>query len=72
MGFLKALAAYLETTDEDRIREVENKARVVGYTRLIRRSIRRRGLEIPEKTKEIEHWTSELLELLDSEDTLLF
>lgn len=68
----KALAAYLETTDEDRIREVENKARVVGYTRLIRRSIRRRGLEIPEKTKEIEHWTSELLELLDSEDTLLF
>ena len=68
----RALAAYLGTDDEERIREVEDKARVVGYTRLIRRSIRRRGLEIPEKTKEIEFWKSELLELLDRVDTLLF
>ncbi|MBR0456275.1 MAG: anti-sigma factor antagonist [Firmicutes bacterium] len=68
----KSLAAYLGTEDEDRIRAVENKARVVGYTRLIRRSIRRGGLEDTERNAEIELWKSELLELLDKVDDLTF
>lgn len=68
----KSLAAYLETDNEDRIREVGNKARIIGYTRMIRRSIRRKGLEKKEGREEIEHWQKELIELLDQTDTLLF
>ena len=68
----RALAAYLGTDDEEKIREVEDKARVVGYTRLIRRSIRRKGLEDPEKTAEIELWKTELIDLLGRIDSLTF
>ena len=67
-----SLSMYLGTDDEKKIEEVENKARIIGYIRLIRRSIRRKGLETAESRKEIECWKSELLELLDSTDTLLF
>lgn len=68
----KVLACYLETEDEDDIRSVENKARILGYTRLIRRTIRRGGLETEEGKKEIAFWKGELFELLDHTDTLLF
>ena len=68
----KTLAAYLGTTCEAKLTEVENKARIVGYTRLIRRSIRRKGLEDPKRRQEIEHWKAELLELLEQTDTLTF
>ena len=68
----KVLAAYLETDDPARIREVADKARIVGYTRMIRRSIRRKGLESEKGRAEIALWTKELLELLDKTETLLF
>ena len=68
----RALAAYLGTDDEEKIREVEDKARIVGYTRLIRRSIRRKGLEDPEKAAEIELWKTRLIELLGRIDSLTF
>ena len=68
----KTLAAYLETEDEDAIRAVEDKARIVGYTRLIRRSIRRKGMETETGKAEIDLWTRELLELLERVDTLVF
>ncbi len=68
----KTLAAYLETDDEEKIRSVEDKARIVGYTRLIRRSIRRKGLESETGRAEIEHWTNELLALLSRTDSLCF
>lgn len=67
-----ALSAYLGTTDEKKLRAVENKARIIGYMRLIRRSIRRRGLENEMDRREIAHWTDELITLLDSVDSLLF
>ena len=66
----KVLAAYIGTDDEDKIRAAEDKARIIGYTRLIRRSIRRGGLEDEQKRAEIEHWRGELLELLDRVDSL--
>jgi hypothetical protein len=66
------LAAYLETDDPARIREVADKARIVGYTRMIRRAIRRKGLESEKGRAEIALWTKELLELLDKTETLLF
>lgn len=68
----RALAAYLGTNNEKKLKAVEDKARIVGYMRLIRRSIRRRGLENEMDRKEIVNWTEELLELLDSVDSLLF
>lgn len=67
-----SLSKYLGTTDEEKNREVEDKARIVGYTRLIRRSIRRKGLESDERRAEIEHWTKELIELVSRIDELTF
>ena len=68
----KTLAAYLETDSEEKIREVEDKARIIGYTRMIRRSIRRNGLETEAGRAEIDFWKDQLLSLLDRTDTLLF
>ena len=68
----RTLELYLDTTDDEVIRSVEDKARIVGYTRLIRRSIRRGGLEDAGKKAEIDNWTAELLELLEKNDTLIF
>lgn len=63
----KFLTAYLGTDNENKLRSVEDKARVVGYTRLIRRAIRRH-----QEGDEIELWKKELIELLPKVDTLLF
>ena len=68
----KSLAAYLGTSNEKKLQEVEDKARIIGYTRLIRRSIRRRGMETETGRAELELWTKELLELLERTDSLLF
>ncbi|MCR5590853.1 MAG: anti-sigma factor antagonist [Lachnospiraceae bacterium] len=67
-----SLSEYLGTDDEARLNEVEDKARIIGYTRMIRRSIRRKGLESENGKAEIELWKKELLELLGKYDTLLF
>ena len=68
----KVLSAYLGTEEKEKILQVENKARILGYTRMIRRLIRRKGLETEQGKAEIELWTKELLALLESTDTLLF
>ncbi len=68
----KSLAKYLGTNCPTKIKEVEDKARILGYTRLIRRSIRRKGLETEQGRAEIGHWKAELLELLEKTDTLTF
>lgn len=70
--FHKVLARYLGTEDPEKLQEVEDKARIVGYIRMIRRSIRRKGLEDEERHAEIDLWKSRLIELLDRVDTLLF
>ena len=46
---------------------MENKARIIGYTRLIRRSIRRNRIDA-----ELDLWKKELLDLLPDVDSLLF
>lgn len=68
----KVLSCYLGTDQKEILDEVESKARVLGYVRMIRRSIRRNGLENELSRKEIEHWKEELLELLEKVDSLLF
>ena len=66
----KVLAKYLGTDDPAVLSEMADKARIIGYTRLIRRSIRRKGLEDEKKKAEIEHWTEELVELIGKIDSL--
>ncbi len=68
----KFLAAYLGTENAQKLQEVENKARVLGYARMIRRACRRNGMETEEGRAQIELWKEELLDLLKTTDTLLF
>ena len=68
----RSLELYLGTSGEEKIRAVEDKARIIGYTRMIRRSIRRGGLENERTAAEISLWKTELMELLDRVDTLTF
>ncbi len=68
----KSMAAYLGTDSEAKFREVEDKARIIGYTRLIRRGIRRGKLETAEGRAQIDFWKERLLKLLKEYDTLLF
>ena len=70
--FYAALAEYLGTGSETKLREVADKARVLSYARLISRSIRHGGLETEKGRAEISLWRKELLELLDRTDTLVF
>ena len=68
----KVLQSYLGTNDPKKLQQVEDKARIVGYTRMIRRAIRKGDLETEEGRKAIELWKANLLELLERTDTLLF
>ena len=62
-----SLSRYLGTEDDAVINEVEEKARVIGYARLVRRSIRRNAPQT-----EIEYYKNQLIELIDKVDTLNF
>lgn len=68
----KSLQLYLGTEDPTKLQEVEDKARVIGYTRIMRRRIRRKGFDSEEGRKEIENCKSQLLDLLPRIDTLTF
>lgn len=68
----KTLEMYFETTDEDELRSYADKAMIVGYTRLMRRTIRRIGYDDPEGAAVIENCKKNLAELLSRVDTLLF
>ena len=70
--FHKTLAAYLGTSDETRVLEVRDKARLLGYARMIRRTIRRGMSETERGSRSVAHWKKELLSLLEKTDTLLF
>lgn len=60
-----SLARYLETEDENVINSVEQKAKVIGYTRILRRSIRTNDSKVS-----IEHYKNQLIKALDTVDTL--
>ena len=68
----KSLSLYLETEDEARLREVENKAKIMGFTRIIRRTIRRGGLNTPDGRALIEYIQGVLTQLVPETDSLLF
>ncbi len=68
----KSLPLYLGTDDESRIKEVEEKAMIVGYARLMRRTIRRIGKDSPEGAAIIDNCGKRLSELLAKTDSLDF
>ena len=68
----KSLSAYLETRCPSKLREVEDKARVLGYTRLISRALRHGLNRTPEGAADLAVWTEALLSLLERIETLGF
>lgn len=68
----KSLQLYLGTDDKEKVAEVERKAQLIGYTRLMRRLIRRRGLETEEGRATIETYRQHIIDLADKVDTLTF
>ena len=64
------LKKYFGTEDETVLRAVEDKARVIGYTRLLRRTVRR-----PNEAKaqeKIAYYKEKLIEVIGKVDTLTF
>lgn len=68
----KSLRLYLGTDDNEVLRSVERKAMIIGYTRLMRREIRRNGLNTEKGKKIIENCRRHLEELLPATETLDF
>ena len=68
----KMLPLYFGTSDPDALKTVENKAAIIGYTRLMRRLIRRNGFDTEEGKKLIAHYKNQVETRLDSVDTLMF
>ena len=68
----KSLAAYLGTDDAATIASLEDKARIIGYTRLIGRAMRLGDHETEEGRPAFEHWKEALIALIDRTDSLLF
>lgn len=68
----KTLPLYLGTDDAEKVAAVERKAALIGYSRLMRRLIRRGGLETEQGRKEIETYRAHIIELLDTVDSLVF
>ena len=68
----KSLELYLRTSDEDTVKRTEDKARVIGLTRVMRREIRRNGLNREDGRKLIEACRENLAELLPRVDSLVF
>lgn len=60
-----SLARYFDTDDENIINDVENKAKVIGYTRMVRRCITR---NLGDDLKN--HYIEKLIEAIDTVDTL--
>ena len=68
----KSLQLYFEGADEETLNEIERKAQVVGYARIMRRSIRRNGLNTEDGRKLIDNCRENLAKLLPLVDSLLF
>ncbi len=68
----KSLELYFGTTDEAFIKNIEDKAKIIGYARLMRRTIKRIGFDDPDGRAVIENCRSKLSELLNRVDSLDF
>ena len=67
-----ALRLYLGSADEAYLASVEEKAMTIGYARLMRRTLKRGGMDNDFGRATIEHCRQRLFELLDKLDSLFF
>ena len=68
----RQLSLYFGTDDAAKLKEIEDKARLIGYTRLMRRAIRRNALESEQGRRDVEHYKNNILGLLNTLDSLAF
>ena len=68
----KMLSLYLGTDDTKALEAVENKAKIIGYTRIMRRTIRRKGFETESGRAVIENAKKHIIDLLAVTDSLTF
>ena len=68
----KTLHLYFGTDDETVLQTNADKAKIIGYTRLMRRTMRRIGYDDPEGKAIIDNCKAKLTELLGRVDTLCF
>ncbi len=68
----RILELYLETSDEDRINEVKEKASVIGLLRVLRRIIRIGEQDTPDGKKLLEECRERINRAIDHLDTLTF
>ena len=68
----KTLRLYLGSEDESYVRAVEDKAKLIGYTRLMRRTLKRKGMETDFGRATIERCQARIAELLECVDSLDF
>ena len=68
----ETLSGYLGTKDADRIREVEDKARIPGYVRMIHFMAKSKDGDNEAGRAQIAYWKDKLLETLERVDSLTF
>lgn len=68
----KSLRLYLNTDEEEVVNSVAEKSMIIGYTRLLRRIIRRGGWNTEDGRSRIALCKSRIEELLDRVDSLVF
>ena len=69
--YRKTLEQYFGTTDDALLKQIEDKAALIGYTRLMRRLIRRHGLENEAGKKAIDYYRKEIIRLAAQLDTII-
>ena len=67
----KTLEKYVGTTDKAKLAETEDRAKIVGFMRLLRRSIRRNGLNDEKMKQEIDYYKEQLISLVAKVDSLV-
>lgn len=65
------LKMYLDTDDKEVLESVANKAKIIGYTRILRRTIRREA-DTEDGQRLIAFCKKQISELLEKEDSLIF
>lgn len=70
--FYQSMALYLGTEDQKAIQDVVEKAEVIGYCRMMRRTIKRIGKDTPEGKPLVELCAKHLADLLPRIDSLDF
>lgn len=70
--YRKTLKFYFDGKSDEEIEAISRKAQIIGFTRIMRRSIRRNGYDTEEGRAMIDYCANRLAELLPVTDTLLW